>query len=456
MASVEIVAAEADEAAVVHAGDQRLVVGTGVDDLAPLAGHGVSSRGQGDDEVAGMVAAAAGGGQLGTGELGGAMAHVEDRWEKVVDGRRVRTDRHGSGMRWRARYLDPDGHERSKTFARRADAERFLASVTVDVMRGAYVDPSAGRLTFVDFATTWLASRTFGESTREATELRLRLHAYPYLGGRQLRDLRPSIIQAWVRRLQGDLAPTYVRVIFANVSSVLSAAVDDGLIARNPCRASSVKAPRAGVRKVEPWPVERVAAVVEALPPRYRAVGAVAAGCGLRQGEVFGLRVRDIDFLRRRIAVEQQVKLLHGRVAIDLPKGGKTRTVPLPDTIAIELSEHLRQFPAVGDDLLFTTRESKPINRSHFNPYTWHKALVVAGVVPARENGMHALRHFYASVLIDAGESVKAVAEYLGHSDPGFTLRVYAHLFPASEDRARRAVDAAFKRPASAVTTADS
>jgi integrase len=57
---------------------------------------------------------------------------------------------------------------------------------------------------------------------------------------------------------------------------------------------------------------------------------------------------------------------------------------------------------------------------------------------------MHALRHFCASALIDAGESASAVAEYLGHADPGFTLRVYAHLFPSSEDRARRAIDAAF------------
>jgi integrase len=60
---------------------------------------------------------------------------------------------------------------------------------------------------------------------------------------------------------------------------------------------------------------------------------------------------------------------------------------------------------------------------------------------------MHALRHFYASVLIDAGESVKAVAEYLGHADPGFTLRVYAHLFPSSEDRARAAIDRVFDSP---------
>lgn len=60
------------------------------------------------------------------------------------------------------------------------------------------------------------------------------------------------------------------------------------------------------------------------------------------------------------------------------------------------------------------------------------------GVEEGKGNGMHALRHFYASVLIDAGESVRAVADFLGHADPGFTLRVYAHLLPASEDRARR------------------
>jgi integrase len=66
--------------------------------------------------------------------------------------------------------------------------------------------------------------------------------------------------------------------------------------------------------------------------------------------------------------------------------------------------------------------------------------------VAAREHGMHALRHFYASVLLDAGENVKAVSEYLGHADPALTLRVYAHLLPNSEEHARRAVDAALTR----------
>lgn len=373
------------------------------------------------------------------------MAHVQDRWEKTVGGVRAKTARHGTGKRWQARYQDPDGRERTKDFARKVDAERFLTTVTSDVLRGSYVDPDAGRITFGEFADRWLHAQTFGDTTREATELRLRIHAIPTLGRRELRDVRPSVIQAWLRGLQERLAPTYVRAILTSVSSVLAAAVDDGLIARNPCRAGSVKPPRIVARKIEPWSVGQVVAVIDALPGRYRAVGAVAAGCGLRQGEAFGVRVHDIDFLHHRLRVEQQVKLVGGHLQIDRPKGGKTRVVPLAEPVAVALAEHLRSWPPDGDGLIFTSREQKPLNRNYFNSHLWRPALLAAGVRPVRSNGMHALRHFYASVLIDAGESVKAVAEYLGHSDPGFTLRVYAHLFPASEDRARKAIEAAFK-----------
>jgi hypothetical protein len=90
-------------------------------------------------------------------------------------------------------------------------------------------------------------------------------------------------------RLQQRLAPNYVRVIFANLSAVLSAAVDDGLIPRNPCRAGSVKPPPPDRSRVHPWPVERVAAARAALPARYAALVDVCAGLGLRQGEAFGL-----------------------------------------------------------------------------------------------------------------------------------------------------------------------
>lgn len=333
-------------------------------------------------------------------------------------------------------------------FTRKQDAERFLTTVTADVLRGAFVDPQAGKITFADFAGRWLEAQTFSETTREATELRIRLHATRHFGQRELRAIKPSVIQAWLRGLQSDLAPSYVRTVLTNVSAVFNAAVDDGLIASNPCRAKSVRLPKREQRRIEPWPVERFEAVIDALPARYRAIAVVAAGCGLRQGEVFGLRVCDIDFLRHQLNVEQQVKILHSQLVIDRPKGGKTRTVPLPDSVANELAEHLRRFPAELDALVFVSREHKPLNRTYFNRGIWQPAIVAAGVEPGRGSGMHALRHFYASVLIDAGESVKAVAEYLGHADPGFTLRVYAHLFPSSAGRARRAVDEVLGRSA--------
>jgi integrase len=75
----------------------------------------------------------------------------------------------------------------------------------------------------------------------------------------------------------------------------------------------------------------------------------------------------------------------------------------------------------------------------------WRPELKRAGIAePTRVDGMHALRHLYASVLLDAGESIKALSGYLGHSDPGFTLRVYTHLLLSSHERTRSAVDAFF------------
>lgn len=101
--------------------------------------------------------------------------------------------------------------------------------------------------------------------------------------------------------------------------------------------------------------------------------------------------------------------------------------------------------------LYFTNAAGTAYDRNHFNGQLWKPALVATGVIPvpdadeyfaeAREDGMHALRHLYASVLLDGGESIKALGTHLGHSDPGFTLRTYTHLMPTGEDRTRRTVD---------------
>src|SRR4051794_8174128 len=89
--------------------------------------------------------------------------------------------------------------------------------------------------------------------------------------------------------------------------------------------------------------------------------------------------------------------------------------------------------------LMFYGRERKPLHRNYFNSYVWRPTLRELGISSDRENGMHALRHACASMWLEHGVSIKAVSEYLGHADPGFTLRVYTHVMPTSGERARTA-----------------
>lgn len=353
--------------------------------------------------------------------------------------------RDGRPKPWEARWTDPDGRPRSQSFTRKIDAQRFLVTVETDMLRGSYVDPKAGAITFKAFAETWLAAQTFGESSREATAQRLKVHIYPTFGRMQLRTIKPSTVQAWLRGRQTTNAPAHVRVMLVNLSQVLSAAVEDRLIASNPCQSSSVRAPRVERGKVVPWTVEQVQAVIAQHPPRWRAIPTVAAGCGLRQGEVFGLAVGDVDFLGRWVHVRHQVKRVGGRLVLEPPKGGKERKVPLPSPVADALAAHIAAHPSGG--LIFSGLRGGMVDRSPFNQYVWKPALERAGIEATRANGMHTLRHHYASVLLDAGESVRTLADYLGHADPGFTLRVYTHLMPAGEDRARKAIESAWRGP---------
>jgi integrase len=378
------------------------------------------------------------------------MAHIE---------RREWVNRRGEKQRsYHVRWRLADGSQRSKSFKRKVDATRFAATISADVVRGQYVDPDAGSILFETYAKNWLKVQTFDELTREAVELRLRLHAFPHLGKKHLNDIQPSMVQAWLRSLD-HLAPSYRVVIFANVSTVFTAAVEDSLIVRNPCHSKSVRRPKVTQRKVIPWPTDRVLAVRDELPERYQLSVWLGAGLGLRQGEFFGLSPDDVDISRGEIHVRRQIKVFAGnKLVFALPKGRKTRDVPLPEGVLDAINRHMTAFPPVDvtlpwetpagkpvtTSLVMTTREKAALNRNYFNSFIWKPALVRAGVTPARENGTHALRHFYASVALHEGESIKALSVYLGHADPGFTLRTYTHLVEGSAERTKRAVDRVF------------
>lgn len=115
------------------------------------------------------------------------MGHIQDRWYKKVtdsetkDVKRVRTSLYGKGMRYKVRYLDPDGNERSKMFPDRSRklAEDFLVDMESKVRGGSYIDPTAGKVMFKSYATTWLEGQSFEENTRQTTESRLHAMTYP-------------------------------------------------------------------------------------------------------------------------------------------------------------------------------------------------------------------------------------------------------------------------------------
>ncbi|BAU83863.1 phage integrase [Streptomyces laurentii] len=403
--------------------------------------------------------------------------HVQDRWYKTELGsdgkpRRVKTDRFGTGTRYRARYVGPDGTEKSKSFPDRQKrlAEQWLNETAADMARGHYIDPRAARITFRQFAEKWVATHTTEVNSKEAAERRLRLHVYPYIGTRPLASFQPGHIRTWLGELESKVpAASHRRIVFGTVSAAFGAALDDGLIAKNPCKARSIQIPKPTPTRVTPWTTRQVFGVRAALPERLRATVDVAGGCGLRQGEVFGLSEDELDFEGGWLSVNHQLKRIRGKFVFALPKGAKVRDVPLPDTVADALQEHRQKYPSVAvtlpwrtpdgplvtKSLIFSGSTRDHVRVSHFNDHMWKPALAAVGIIPelvegkryasSPEHGMHALRHFYASVLLDAGENIRALSQYLGHADPGFTLRTYTHLMPSSEGRTRKAIESLYQ-----------
>ena len=191
--------------------------------------------------------------------------------------------------------------------------------------------------------------------------------------------IRPSALQAWVTGL--PLAPSTAKVVLNYVGGIFRAAVRDRVIAVNPTE--GVRPPAARKAEVYIPGLAVVQGVRAALPPRYRGVIDVVLGAGLRQGEVFGLDVAAVDFLRcRALTVRQQlVSLSPEPLYLGPPKTAESeRTIPLAQRTLDALAAHLAEHPAFsleiedrtdpqrprrrGADLVFTTDAGSPISRS--------------------------------------------------------------------------------------------
>jgi site-specific recombinase XerD len=402
--------------------------------------------------------------------MSGHSGHVSDRWhlkrtarpgESTCEHRKVPTSKHGKGRRWQVEYSDPAGKLHYPCFDTEQQAGDYLVKVRADMLRGTYRDDTAGQITLEKYiSTVWLPSRSFDPSTRERVQTALRCHILPGLGGKQLRELDalPSLTQAFASSLK--LAPSSAAHTMVVLTSIMRCAMRDKLIHDNPC--VGVDLPKIVKRRIEPWTPQTSALVRAGLPERYRAMIDAGTGLGLRQGELFAMSVENTGFLTRVVHVRVQVKVIGNRAHFSAPKGQKERTVPLAAQTGERLSAHLAEFPAVPItlpwhepgtrrhgkprtlNLLFTMDRGSAVDRTVFNRYVWRPARATAGLEDDRINGMHMMRHVYASTLIARGIDVRTVAEYLGHSDGGaLVLKTYSHLLPDAEDRARRALEEA-------------
>ena len=340
--------------------------------------------------------------------------------------------------KYRARYRDSSNREHARHFERKADAQRWLDETTAAVVTGQYVDPRAGRVTVKAYAEAWRTAQVHRPTTQAHVETMLRLHVYPTFGDRPLSSVLPSEIQGWVSRLSQKLEPATVGVAHSILAGVFKAAVRNRKIPASPCEASRL--PKIERKRVDPLSTEQVHDLVDAMPQRYRALVVLGAGTGLRQGECFGLTVDRVNFFRREVTVDRQLLAMPGSPPTLAPPKTESsnRVIPLPQLAVHALVQHLATFPPGPDGFIFTNEHGQPIRRTNFST-VWRPMMRRVGAPDGTT--FHDLRHYYASLLIRHGESVKVVQARLGHASATETLDTYSHLWPDSEDQTRAAVD---------------
>ncbi len=238
---------------------------------------------------------------------------------------------------WRVRYRDPAGRERSKSFLRKTDAERFLHSVETDIVRGEWTDPRLGRITFGEWSTRVEAGRAnVSNSTRANYHSVLQSLVLPTFGPVPIGAIEPGAVREWIAGLvaKGYSAST-VRRAYTLLQEALELAVGDQVIPRSPCR--NIALPRAHRTEMRFLSIEEVEQLAETIRPRFRAFVLAGAYTGLRPGELTALQIERLDLLRRQLRVEEPIKTPAAR-----------RTVSFPSFLAEELAAHLSSYP--GED----------------------------------------------------------------------------------------------------------
>lgn len=364
------------------------------------------------------------------------------------------------GKRYRVRYRTPEHRQTDKRgFKTKRDADLFLATVEVSKATGEYIEPARARTTVAELGGGWLEAKRsrLKPSSYRALEDAWRVYVQPRWGRTPVSAITHSDVRLWVSQLAAGTAKTDRRdsirtrsqgarpksatvVIRAHgvLASVLDIAVKDRRIPHNPARGvdNLPRKRRKAHQYLNHEQIERLATAAG----EHSTLVYLASYTGLRWGELTALRVRDVDALRRRLAVNENAVRVGAEIHVGSPKTHEMRSVPYPEFLELPIARlcegKTRDQLLFGDGIDYFGRpRSSGASRSWFM-----RALMDAGL--ARMT-IHDLRHTAASLAISSGANVKAVQRMLGHASAAMTLDVYADLFDDDLDTVSASLNSA-------------
>ena len=375
---------------------------------------------------------------------------------------------------WIVDYVDGKGTRRLKTFAKKKDADAFAATAKVEIRDGVHV-PDSASATVRQAGAFWIATGEQDGLERSSLDQRrrhLRLHIDPFIGTSLLSQLTVPSVRAFADNMRtAGRTQVMVRKILGSLGALLSDAQERGLLTRNPVKELRRSRRKGKERQADkrqkgrlrvgvdiPAP-EEIKAIVDAARGRWRPLLITAVFTGMRSSELRGLRWSDIDFGKRLVTVQQRADDF-GEIGPPKSSAGE-RTIRVPPIVTSALKEWQlacprKMGPSGPGELhyVFPTGHGNIESRSNIIKRGFLPTQIAAGVtIPterrdkdgdvimvAKYGGLHSLRHFYASWLINSqrdgglGLLPKAVQERLGHSSIIMTMDTYGHLFPNGDD----------------------
>jgi integrase len=354
------------------------------------------------------------------------MAHIEKR----------------GPSRYRVRYRDPNGKERSRTFKRNGDAERFRATVEASMIKGDWINPDRGKITLEEWAWAWFATTEgLKESGRERNRSYLRTHVISCFGRRTIASIATDEVQEWVNQLNKRRKPATVKLAHGIFFRLMQAAVEQARIPTNPC--SGIRLLPIDHEEMRFLLPHEVARLAESIHPRYRAYVLVQAYGGLRCGEMAALKSAQVDLARGHIEVVASVTEVGGRLVWGPPKTRRGRRfVVLPNEVVRELAHHLDNW--AGEQTVFGAPQGGTIRAASWRRRFWHPAVKKAGLSPLRP---YDLRHTAIAFWIRAGGNTLEISRRAGHSSVAFTLDRYGHLFPEADTELSERLSGLYRAP---------